>query len=172
MLFSRHSCCQGVPGGGCVEAVWPHHLAEPTAVEFCGSQGVQLGKQRDRNGNLVQGRGHKILFSWESSLKKGYYTQPVKGDECLTLYFFCTGTAACGHYMLVQSRPVPKSCKTYIKVWYQEEKKGICGLFFKLIIHKGPSGLMCKQEKLEKYLEGKRKLMHRNKFCGKDLRTS
>lgn len=77
----------------------------------------------------------------------------------------------CGHYTLAQSRPVSKSCKAYKKVWYQEEKKGIRGLFFKLIIQKGCSGLMCKEEKLGKYLEGKSKIMHRNKLSVKDLRT-
>lgn len=70
MLSSRNSCvwvCQGVA----VEAVWPHHLAEPGAVELCGSQGVQRVKQRDRNGDLVQGEDTKFSSSERAAGQKG-----------------------------------------------------------------------------------------------------
>lgn len=53
----------------------------------------------------------------------------------------------------------------------KRKRKGIFGLLFKLIIHKSCSGLMCKEEGLEKDLEGKVKQCTGINSQGMILRT-
>lgn len=96
----------GCAEGGCVEAVWPHHLTEPTAVE---SRCATCETDRQEQGFGPRGRTQDSLFLRELLDKRvpSLWREEMNASLCISSAQ--AQQQGCGPYTLVQSRPVSKS---------------------------------------------------------------